>query len=409
VKANAQTQTENRYVVEVKAYPPEERDNITAALAEQFSISSEQATQLLARLPGVATKPMSQEHAKLASKRFRNAGLGAIVRTAANAPTANVPTANAPTVTDTQHEQPKSQSTAAKGDAKESNQGRRRVSLRTKFLLSVLFPVLLTLLGALAVISFNVAPTLREQLLATARAPALSTVERIESLLPSTELANERLDTAESLPVLQETTEGLRRAFRDQSITFIAVTDENGRYQAGWFNRFERDALSDIRDNLNQAIAEQGRQAIALGNQFGSDIPADENPSGVLQAPDIGQLEVISQPIRRSGQTLGAVVVGVNTSLVVARVREILRNTILITLLPIILAILIAILIGRSLTRNVIALTEAADRLSRGDLDTTVDVRSNDELGDLSDSFERLRVSLRLAMNRLRRKSRQSN
>jgi HAMP domain-containing protein len=401
VTANAQNQTKNpsnnRYVVEVKPYPQEERDSITAALAEQFNISSEQASQLLARLPGVATKPMSQEHAKLASKRFRNAGLGAIVRVSANVSEATTQT------------QAESQAKAAKRTSKEGGQGRRRVSLRTKFLLSVLFPVLLTLLGALAVISFNVAPALREQLLATARAPALSTVERIESLLPSTELANERLDTAESLPVLQETTEGLRRAFRDQSITFIAVTDDSGRYQAGWFNRLERDALSDIRNDLNQAIAEQGRQAVALASQYGGDIPDSENPSGVLQAPNIGQLEVISQPILRSGQTLGAVVVGVNTSLVIARVREILRNTILVTLLPIVLAILIALLIGRRLTRNVIALTEAADRLSRGDLDTTVDVRSNDELGDLSDSFERLRVSLRLAMNRLRRKSRQSN
>jgi HAMP domain-containing protein len=402
VNANTQTQadnhTENRYVVEVKPYPQEERDTITAALAEQFNISVEQASQLLARLPGVATKPMSQEHAKLAGKRFRDAGLAAVVRVAVSS------------TAETQAAQPANRpEKAVKQAGKEGSRGRRQVSLRTKFLLSVLFPVLLTLLGALAVISFNVAPTLREQLLATARAPALSTVERIESLLPSTELANERLDTAESLPVLQETTEGLRRAFRDQSITFIAVTDGNGRYQAGWFNRLEREALSSIRSNLNQAIAEQGRQAVALASQFGGDIPESENTSGVLQAPDIGQLEIISQPIRRSGQTLGAVVVGVNTSLVIARVRTILRNTILVTLLPIILAILIALLIGRNLTRNVIALTEAADRLSRGDLDTTVDVRSNDELGDLSDSFERLRISLRLAMNRLRRKSRQSN
>jgi methyl-accepting chemotaxis protein len=395
VKAN--TQTENHYVVEVKAYPADQRDTITTALAEQFHISAEQASQLLARFPGVATKPMSQEHAKLASKRFREAGLGAIVRV------------SVPDVADGKSTQEASAKQTAKSDSKDTSRGRRRVSLRTKFLLSVLFPVLLTLLGALAVISFNVAPALREQLLATARAPALSTVERIESLLPSTELANERLDTAESLPVLQETTEGLRRAFRDQSITFIAVTDDSGRYQAGWFNRNERDALSNIRSELNQAIAEQGRQAVVLGNQFSDDVPASENPSGILIAPNIGQLEIISQPIRRSGQTLGAVVVGVNTSLVVARVRGILRNTILVTLLPIVLAILIALLIGRRLTHNVIALTEAADRLSRGDLDTTVDVRSNDELGDLSDSFERLRVSLRLAMNRLRRKSRQSN
>ncbi len=404
MKANTQTHTEQRYVVEVKAYPQEERDTITTALAEQFHISPEQASQLLDRLPGVATKPMNQEHAKLASKRFREAGLGAIVRVSV----ADV--ADTPDTTDTKSTQAENRpKKPAKSASKDSSRGRRRVSLRSKFLLSVLFPVLLTLLGALAVISFNVAPALREQLLATARTPALSAADRIQGFLPSAEFANERLADPGNIPVLQDTTEGLRRALRDQSITFIVVTDDNGRYQAGWFSPNERDVLSSVRSELNQAISEQGQQAVVLGNQFGDDVPNSENPSGVLQVPNTGQLEIISQPIRRSGQTLGAVVVGVNTSLVIARVREILRNTILVTMLPIVLAILIALLIGRGLTRNVIALTEAADRLSRGDLDTTVDVRSNDELGDLSDSFERLRVSLRLAMNRLRRKSRQSN
>ncbi len=387
------------YVVELQDYPRDQTDAIVTALTQQFRIAPNQASTLLQHAPGIATKPMSQANAQLASERFRNAGLTATVK---SLPATSEAPANKP------REQRKQLKEARKPRA-ESPKGRRRVSLRTKFLLSVVFPVLLTLLGALSVISFNVAPALREQLLSTARAPALSTVERIESLLPSTELANERLDTAESLPVLQETTEGLRRAFGDQSISFITVTDTIGRHQAGWFNRMQRDQFSAVRDDLNQAIEAQAIQAVALGDEFDDDIPEDSNPSQEIRIPDLGQLEIISQPIRRSGQTLGAVVVGVNTSIVIARVREILRNTILVTFLPIVIAFLIALLIGRGLTRNVLALTEAADRLSKGDLDTTVDVRSNDELGDLSDAFERLRVSLRLAMNRLRRKSRPSN
>ncbi|MEM7734267.1 MAG: HAMP domain-containing protein [Deinococcota bacterium] len=389
------------YVVELQDYPREQTDAILDALTQQFRIAPDQASTLLQHAPGVATKPMSQANAQLASERFRSAGLNATVKALSSTAEASARQSG--------ERRKKPKEVAKTRVDSQAPRGRRRVSLRTKFLLSVVFPVLLTLLGALSVISFNVAPALREQLLSTARAPALSTVERIESLLPSTELANERLDTPESLPVLQETTEGLRRAFGDQSISFITVTDTIGRHQAGWFNRMQRDQFGAVRDDLNQAIEAQAIQAVALGDQFDDDIPEDQNPSQELRVPNLGQLEIISQPIRRSGQTLGAVVVGVNTSIVIARVREILRNTILVTFLPIVIAFLIALLIGRGLTRNVLALTEAADRLSKGDLDTTVDVRSNDELGDLSDAFERLRVSLRLAMNRLRRKSRPSN
>jgi methyl-accepting chemotaxis protein len=54
------------------------------------------------------------------------------------------------------------------------------------------------------------------------------------------------------------------------------------------------------------------------------------------------------------------------------------------------------------LVRPILALSEAADRMSIGDLDTPVAVARTDELGVLGRSLERLRVSLRAAMERLR-------
>jgi len=47
-------------------------------------------------------------------------------------------------------------------------------------------------------------------------------------------------------------------------------------------------------------------------------------------------------------------------------------------------------------------LTDAAERMSLGDLDVSIDIRSKDEIGHLARAFTRMQTSLRLAIGRLR-------
>lgn len=54
------------------------------------------------------------------------------------------------------------------------------------------------------------------------------------------------------------------------------------------------------------------------------------------------------------------------------------------------------------LVRPILALSAAADRMSTGDLDTPIPVERADELGVLGRSLDRLRISMRAAMARLR-------
>ena len=49
-------------------------------------------------------------------------------------------------------------------------------------------------------------------------------------------------------------------------------------------------------------------------------------------------------------------------------------------------------------------LTETADAISLGDLSKTVIVNTNDEIGELAQSIERMRLSLQKAMARLRKR-----
>ncbi len=66
------------------------------------------------------------------------------------------------------------------------------------------------------------------------------------------------------------------------------------------------------------------------------------------------------------------------------------------------LGIVLSVVITRSITRPLSYLVRTADKLSTGDLETTVEVHSKDEVGELAESLERMRVSLKAVMERVR-------
>ncbi len=76
-----------------------------------------------------------------------------------------------------------------------------------------------------------------------------------------------------------------------------------------------------------------------------------------------------------------------------------------ILLIVTILAVfIIAWFFARTVVKPIMTLTDIAERMSLGELDIKVDVNSKDEIGLLAQAVERMRISLNLAMSRLRRK-----
>lgn len=59
---------------------------------------------------------------------------------------------------------------------------------------------------------------------------------------------------------------------------------------------------------------------------------------------------------------------------------------------------------ARTLAKPIMRLTDAAERMSLGDLNVKIDVSSRDEIGLLAQALGRMQTSLRMAMERLRRK-----
>lgn len=100
---------------------------------------------------------------------------------------------------------------------------------------------------------------------------------------------------------------------------------------------------------------------------------------------------------------LGLVRVGLWAETVQSDVRS--------TLLPIIgliaaclaLGVFLSIMLATKTIRPILDLKAVADDISRGRLDTTVTIQTNDEVGELGRSLERMRASLKAAMIRLNR------
>ena len=63
--------------------------------------------------------------------------------------------------------------------------------------------------------------------------------------------------------------------------------------------------------------------------------------------------------------------------------------------------LVVGLMVSRSITTAVTTLIHAAERIGMGELDAEIVLQSADELGDLAQSFERMRVSLKAAMDRL--------
>ena len=88
-----------------------------------------------------------------------------------------------------------------------------------------------------------------------------------------------------------------------------------------------------------------------------------------------------------------------NTDSVISDISDAKENTQLMTWIVVaIMAAIVAIvsaIFALSITRPIKKLTRAAEKVSMGDLDVNVEVKSNDEIGDLAESFGRMVTAYR--------------
>ncbi len=90
-------------------------------------------------------------------------------------------------------------------------------------------------------------------------------------------------------------------------------------------------------------------------------------------------------------------------------VQQDVRSTVLpivgLVALCLVVGIGISFVLAGNAIRPILELKSIADDISRGQLDRSVSIQSNDEVGELARSLERMRASLKAAMSRLNRDS----
>jgi HAMP domain-containing protein len=100
---------------------------------------------------------------------------------------------------------------------------------------------------------------------------------------------------------------------------------------------------------------------------------------------------------------LGAVHVGLWAETVQQDVRGTILSIVGLIALCLVIGIGLSAVIASKTIRPILELKSIADEISRGNLDASVAVQRNDEVGELARSLERMRASLKAAMTRLNR------
>ena len=119
-----------------------------------------------------------------------------------------------------------------------------------------------------------------------------------------------------------------------------------------------------------------------------------------------GALRAVPAGQENSAPVVRRVTVGVASAQAAANLRSTLGLVVLTTVLGLLLALAFAARAARQIVGPLERLVEVADAISLGDLTRPVRMERNDEIGDLAQALERMRLSLEAAVERLRRRKR---
>jgi len=183
-----------------------------------------------------------------------------------------------------------------------------------------------------------------------------------------------------------------------EDFVFAVGVDENG-YLPTHNTRYQKPLTGDLEKDL------VGNRSKRIFNDPVGIAAAKNVEPTLLQVykRDTGEtMWDVSSPIHVKGKHWGGFRVGVSMERIEAR-----KQTLLLTLFGIFLLFAVATIgtmfvVVRRAMQPVVALTEAADQISMGEgLDAPIKSDSVDEIGQLTKSVDRLRVSMKAAMSRL--------
>jgi HAMP domain-containing protein len=183
-----------------------------------------------------------------------------------------------------------------------------------------------------------------------------------------------------------------------QDFVFAVGVDERG-YLPTHNTRFQKpltgDATKDLAGNRTKRIFDDPVGLAAARNVEPSLLQVYQRDTGETMWD-------VSSPIFVKGKHWGGFRVAVSMERIAARKRELLVSLLVVFGAFAVVTIGAMFLVVRRAMRPVLALTAAADQISLGEaLDTPIKSDAIDEIGQLTKTIDRLRISMKAAMARL--------
>ncbi len=181
----------------------------------------------------------------------------------------------------------------------------------------------------------------------------------------------------------------------------------------------EKSLANDIKKTLYPELLDSAGAVIALGDvivsgnlpiQQGGGIGSKIKRKDLKDSPNAGTEIVASEEYKTAyapvkdinSQVIGRVGVEIKQSWFNAVLNRVFLIITLIVVFFLIVATVAGVFAAQRLTRPIVELTAASNQISLGQLDQAIQIKSDDEIGQLAEALERMRISLKQALERLR-------
>ncbi len=186
--------------------------------------------------------------------------------------------------------------------------------------------------------------------------------------------------------------------------------EAHGKSLANIFGLFVKNP-SDLENRAYlQRIAERVIQDenvvhCVLLNASGEELASARKPGALSTSNFLEHTHQISQPLRsKEGHLLGMIQIGLSFKELEGRIYGMKRDILLVTMGIMGVGILFTIILTRILLLPIEKLAMATEKVARGELAHSVDIRSRDEIGDLARAFNQMTLQLKESRQDLEKK-----
>jgi len=297
---------------------------------------------------------------------------------------------------------------------------RRRGSLARQMTFGALAPLALSTVVTLGLLSV-VLPRLQQQLVrqnaetvAVAVGASLNTRDQetvnaqLDTLLGRSDVGFVRVELPDGSTYFRSRNPMLDGALQGKIATFLKENPETGTFvNSGSPAEAYREQIKQL-EAVGAGDAPQARELRELATK-------PENQRGdrtayIVRRLGVADLETGKRSILKATEENPNLVYRISVGVPNTEGARNLRNTLLlvlgVSLLALALAAALAVRAARLVVQPIEQLVKVADAISMGDLSKPVQASRNDEIGDLAQALERMRLSLSSAMERLRRRKR---